>query len=171
MSHFKIGIITKPHGIRGEIRVYPTTGFPERFKFLTGMEIMVGSNFEPYKVLSARTAKGMAYIKLCGINDRTAVEKFIGDNIYISESQALPLLENEYFERDLIGMEVVKEDGESIGHVSKILYTPANDVYVIQTANGSAFMIPAIKEVIKDVSVANSKMVVRLIEGLEGLTL
>ena len=169
MQQFKIGVITKPHGVRGEFKVFPTTDDSEGFNRLLNQEILLGE--KKIKLEDARTHKGMVYIKLAGVDDRNSAEKFIGMDIFILKNQAAPLEEDEYFERDLIGMEVNSEDGKKMGHLEKIIYTPANDVYVIKPLDGKPFMIPAIKDVIKQVCVLEKKMTVKLLEGLVELTL
>ena len=171
MRHFKIGVIAKPHGIRGEIKVFPTTDNPLGFNRLVGMDVMVGDELLPFKLKSARVQKGMAYVKLDAAGDRDAAQKLVGAGIFIGEDQALPLAEDEYFERDLIGMEIRAEDGEILGQLIKILYMPANDVYVIQPPGKEAFMIPATKEVVKHVSAKEKIMTVKLLEGLDELTI
>ena len=171
MHNFKIGVITKPHGVKGEARVFPTTDEPEIFKRLVGTSVMVGENLSLYKLTAARVQKGMVFLKLDGVNDRSTAEKFSGHSIYVDESQVLPLTEDEYFERDLIGMQVISEDGKFLGVLTKIIYPPANDVYVIKPPEGESFMIPAIKEVIKQVSVSEGKMTIKLLDGLGELTI
>ena len=171
MPNFKIGIITKPQGVKGEIRVFPTTDDPECFKRLVGTDIMLGEDLLSYRLTSARVGKGMAYVKFEGVDDRNAAEKFAGACIFATKSQVAPLAEDEYFERDLVGMNVETLDGKKLGRLTKIIYTPANDVYVIKPLEGEAFMIPAIKDVIKHVSVLDGKMTVKLLDGLGELTI
>ena len=171
MPHFKIGVITKPQGVKGEVRVYPTTDEPENFKRLIGMEIMVGEELSPFELSGVRLMKRMIYVKLVGVDDRSTAEKLAGAEIYITDAQVSPLAEDEYFERDLIGMEVITEDGKNVGQLTKVIYTPANDVYVIKPPDCKAFMIPAIKDVIKNISISDSKMTVKLLDGLGELTI
>ena len=171
MPNFKIGVITKPQGIKGEVRVFPTTDEPESFKRLVGMDVMLGEDLLPSRLTGARASKGMVYLKFDGLDDRNAAEKFTETDIYVSEDQVLPLAEDEYFERDLVGMKVVTEDGNMLGQLTKIIYAPANDVYVIKPPDGEAFMIPAIKDVVKHVSVLDSQMTVKLLDGLGELTI
>ena len=171
MPNFKIGVITKPQGVKGEVRVFPTTDKPESFKQLVGMDVMVGEDLRPCRISDARASKGMVYVKFDGVENRSAAEKFAGAGIYVTETQVLPLDEDEYFERDLIGMEVITEDGKNVGQLTKIIYTPANDVYVIKPQGGEAFMIPAIKDVVKHVSVLECKMTIKLLDGLGELTI
>lgn len=169
---FEIGTIVKPQGIRGELRVFPTTDDPARFSLLVGEEILLRDtkNAEtPYKLLQARPHKGLVIIKLDGVNDRNMAETLVRNIIAIPDEKALPLEDGEYFVRDLIGLDVVTQTGEHIGKLSKVLNTNANDVYVIDPAEGDSFMIPAIKSVVLNVSLQDKKMTVRLMDGLREL--
>ena len=170
MQHIKVGVITKLHGIRGEFRVFSMIDDKVGFTRLVGSDIFL-DGLHPFKLERARTHKGMAYLKLAGINDRNLAEKFIGMGIFISKDQAVPLEADEYFERDLIGMEIITDEGNVLGYLEKIIYTPANDVYVVKPHEGKSFMIPAIKDVIKHISISEKKMTVMLMDGLDELTL
>lgn len=163
---FEIGIIVKPQGIRGEIRILPTTDDPSRFSLLINQEIFV--NHKAYKLTAARLQKGIVIAKLEGVDSRNAAELLIKSVITIPPEKALPLQQDEYYIRDLIGLSVETEEGENIGTISKVLNTNANDVYIIKTQDDS-FMIPAIKDVVLSVSTADKKIVVRLMEGLREL--
>ena len=116
----------------------------------------------------------MVIVKLEGINDRNAAEEFVrsGAIISIPAEKALPLAHDEYYIRDLIGLAVETEDGEELGTISQVISTTANDVYVISPgqADEKSFMIPAIKDVVLNVSIADKKITVRLIEGLRELS-
>jgi len=168
---FEIGIITKPQGIRGELRVLPTTDDSSRFELLINEEIIVrlGNTESSYKLLQARQHKNMVLIKLEGINDRNIAETLMQGTIIIPDEKALPLGEGEYFIRDLIGLTVETETGEHLGTIGKVIQTNANDVYVIDTVDGDSFMIPAIKNVVLSVSIPEKKMTIHLMEGLREL--
>ena len=168
---FEIGIIVKPQGIRGELRVFPTTDDPTRFSLLTGQDVFLRQNDTetPYKLLQARPHRGLVLVTLESVNDRNTAETLVRATINIPDEKALPLEEGEYYVRDLIGLKVETETGEHVGTVGKVLNTNANDVYVIDTGEGDSFMIPAIKSVILSVSIPDNKMTIRLMEGLREL--
>ena len=168
---FEIGTIVKPQGIRGEMRVFPTTDDPSRFGLLVGEEVLVRlKNAErTYKLLQARQHKNVVIVKLEGVTDRNMAETLINATIVIPDDKALPLEEGEYYVRDLIGLCVEDENGEHLGTISKVLNTNANDVYVIDAEEGDAFMIPAIKSVILSVSIPDKKMKIHLMDGLREL--
>lgn len=168
---FEIGVITKPQGIRGELRVFPTTDDPTRFKLLIGKNIIVRSNgtSHEYKLISARQHKNIVLITLDGVSDRNTAETLTRGTILISDDKALPLQDGEYFVRDLINLNVETSNGEHIGVISDVFSTNANDVYVINTPEGESFMIPAIKNVILNVDIAAGKMAINLMDGLREL--
>ena len=168
---FEIGKITKPQGIRGEVRVYPTTDDPSRFSLLVGQDVTLENRgaSQVYKIQQARQHKNIVLMQLQGVTTRNMAESLVGYTVCIQDSQALPLEEGEYFVRDLIGLKVETENGEVVGELTKVLNTNANDVYVITSPEGDAFMIPAIKSVVLAVSIPENKMVVHMMEGLRDL--
>jgi len=168
---FEIGIIVKPQGIRGELRVLPTTDDPGRFALLDEVYVRPKTSPPPlpYKLTSSRQHKGLVLVKFAGIDDRNAAEKLVGSVLAIPPEKALPLDTDEYFIRDLIGLSVETEDGHKLGEIADVFPTGANDVYVVRDAEGESFMLPAIKDVVQAVSLPEGKMIVRLIEGLREL--
>ena len=167
---FEIGIIVKPQGIAGELRVLPTTDDPERFGLLEEVMVRLPKGQETmYKLTLARQHKGLVLVRLEGVADRNAAEKLVRGVMLIPPEEALPLDTDEYFVRDLIGLCVKDEDGTILGVVKDVFPTGANDVYTITDPEGKAFMIPAIKDVVLDVSLEAGIMTVRLIEGLREL--
>ena len=171
MEMFEIGVITKAQGIKGEVRIHPITDDPNRFSLLIGQEVFLkqGEKSTPYKLTHARVQKGAVIAKLDSINDRNAAELLIRGVITIPPEKALPLEDDEYYVRDLIGLNVETESGEGLGIIAQVLNTNANDVYVIEPLEGDSFMIPAIKDVVLNVSMAEKKITVRLMEGLREL--
>lgn len=157
-----IGEIVSPFGRRGEVKVLPHTDFPERFERLneayTGREKTGG---QVLKIESVRYHKAVIIIKFAGIDDISAAETLRGAKIYIRESELMPLEEDEYYIRDIIGLEVVTTEEEHLGKVTEVLRLPAHDVYVTDRA-----MIPAVKEFIVSIDLREKKIVVRPVEGL-----
>ena len=163
-SFLAIGRFHKAHGVRGEIRVAMHTDLPERFTWLE--TVYVGeTQLTPYKVESVRFHKGYALIKLEGIDQREAIEQLRHEWLMIPESEAIPLEEGEYFYHDLIGLSVETADGTMLGTIKEILETGANDVFVVKQEKGE-LLLPDIEEVVKEIDIDNSKMIVSLIDGL-----
>jgi len=163
---FKIGEIVNTHGIGGEVRVYPTTDDPSRFKLLDKITLKNALSETEARIERVRFHKQIVILKLKGVDDRTAAGKLKNFSIYIPDELALPLGENEYYARDLYGMSVVLEGGQRLGELSDILFTGANDVYVIKPLNGKEILIPAIENCVLDVDIGRRTMTVRLLEGL-----
>jgi len=167
MTDFEIGVITKAQGIKGEFRVLPTTDDASRFSLLVGEEIYLDG--KAFKLTNARQQKNIVILKLDEVNDRNMAESLTGRKIAIPAEKALPLETDEYYVRDLKGLKVETEEGEELGIIDQILHTNANDVYVIKSPEGESFMIPAIKEVVRAVSVREGKVTIRLLDGLREL--
>ena len=173
-DYFKIGNIVNVHGLRGEIRVMPATDDPSRFELLKKAEIFFekGNNNHSveYQLETVRYHKAMVVLKLAGVNDRTTAESLVGGVIKVPRSEAIPLEEDEYYQKDLFDINVVTDTGEELGRLLQIIETGANDVYIVRPANGSKdVLIPAIKECILDVSLPDNKMTVHLMKGLREL--
>jgi len=160
-----IGEVVSPFGLRGEVKVRPTTDFPEHLGGLE--EVYVGKGSPPrrsgriLKIERARPHKGAVVVKFAGIDDISSAETLRGMELRIGESELMPLEEDEYYIHDIIGLDVETTEGKHLGRVKEILRTPAHDVYVTDRA-----MIPAVKEFIASIDLDRKKMVVRSVEGL-----
>lgn len=165
-DYFEIAKIVNVHGLKGEIRVLPTTDDISRFDLLETAEIFIKDDKREYPLERVRPHKNVIALKLKGVEDRTAAESLVGGVIKVPRSKALPLEEDEYYQKDLLDMTVVTDEGEELGRISQIIETGANDVYMVSPSN---ILIPAIKECILNVSVAEKRMTVHLMEGLRDL--
>ena len=165
---FVIGKILKPHGVKGDVRVFPTTDIPSRFEWLEKVHIEFETPREPLllDIERVRYSKQLVLLKLKGIDSMDSAEKLRGGRITISDEYALPLGIDEYYARDLYNMTVITNTGEELGILTDILETGANDVYAVRMANGRDILIPAVKQYILSVDINAQVMVVRLIEGL-----
>jgi 16S rRNA processing protein RimM len=168
-----IGKIVKVFGIRGEVILQSMTSVPARFHTLRRGYLVRADEAErradaPARQISIERAsvqpRGVR-LKLTGVDDRTMAEQLIGMLLMVDESQKIRVPRGTWFVHDLIGMDVVDEDGKRIGIVHDVLHMPAQDVYVIKGERGE-MMIPAVKEFILSVDVAAHRMRVRLIEGM-----
>ncbi len=161
--YLAVGRIVSPHGIRGEVEVEIHTDFPERFT--PGARVFAGERKEALVIESVRPYRKRLLIKFREIPHRTAAETWRGAWLHVPVEEAWPLGEDEYYEYQIVGMDVWTEEGEYLGHVDHIIYTGANDVYVILGPEGE-LLIPAIKDVIREVDVEEGRMVVHLLPGL-----
>jgi 16S rRNA processing protein RimM len=164
-----IGLVAGAHGLRGELKVAILTDDPQRFGLLD--RVFVGQEDESpvARVIEGfRLHKGRALLRLEGCYDRTAAEALRGYLVQIPSEEALPLEEGEYYEHQILGLAVWTASGEYLGELVEIIYTGANDVYVVQPAdaNGKDILVPALEDVVLDVNLDAGKLVVELPEGL-----
>ena len=159
-----IGQITKPHGVRGEVRVKPHTDEPARFTWLE--QVYVGADApQPMAVEQARVHQGMILLKLTAVNDRTAAESLRGEWLLVPEEEAIPLEEGEYFLYQLEGLTVETTTGETLGTITSIIETGANNVFVVQGDQGE-LLLPDIEDVVQEIDFENDRMLVTLLPGL-----
>jgi len=159
-----VGQVVKPHGVRGEVAVEVLTDFPGRFALLERVYLSEDDP-RPVALESVRFHKGRALLKLGGYDDRTAVEALRGELVLVPIDEAMPLEPDQYYQDDLIGLEVWTTDEEYLGQVVEILETGANDVYIVQGERGE-ILLPAIADVIQWIDLEENRMVVELMEGL-----
>lgn len=164
---FTIGKIVNTHGVKGEMRVMPSTDDIKRFEKLK--EVCIDQRgIKTYEIETVRYHKKFVLIKLKGVNTMDEAEALKNSLIKIDRKDSLPLQQDEYYMSDLYDLEVVTEEGRRLGLLTDILVTGSNDVYVVQDKESNKeILIPAIKQCIKKVDIANRQMIVHLLEGLE----
>ena len=163
---FQVGVITSTHGLKGEVKVYPTTDYPERFEEIKEVLLDTGRSKMVLEIQSVRYFKNQVILKFKGINDINDIEKYKQCSLWVTRENATPLYEDEYYIADLIGCKVHLEDGSEFGELVQVMQTGANDVYVINMKDGREVLIPAIKDCILDVDIEAQKMVIHLLDGL-----
>lgn len=163
----QIGVITSTHGIRGEVKVFPTTDDNNRFKKLKDCYIEFRNEMIPMKATGCKFFKNMVILKFEGIENINDVEKYKQCKLYVDRKNAVKLQKDEYFITDLLGSSVYKENSEFLGILEEVIPTGANDVYVIVDENKKEWLIPAIKECILNIDIQEKKMTVRLMKGME----
>lgn len=162
---FKVGIISSTHGIRGEVKVFPTTDDPQRFKKLKTILLDSGKEKRNLKIQSVKFFKQFVILKFEEIDDINDVEKYKGSGLYVTRDQAVKLKKDEYFVADLIGLTVIDKEEELKGTLKEVMETGANDVYVIELSDGRE-LPPAIKECIRSVDIEKGEMQIHILEGL-----
>ena len=165
-QYLKVGVITSTHGIRGEVKVFPTTDDPERFRKLKKVYLRIRDQQELMQIAGVKFFKNMVILKFRGLDDINQVEAFRGGELYVERGDAVPLKENEYYIADLIGMEVFRDSGERLGRLKDVLSTGANDVYVVESETFGEVLIPAIKQCIIETDITAGVMTVHLLPGL-----
>ena len=162
----RVGVITSTHGIRGEVKVFPTTDDPQRFRKLKDVLLDTGRGLQPMEVEQVRFFKNMVIVKFKGLDSIDDVEIFRGRDLLVSRENAVELGPDEYFIADLIGLLVVTDEGERLGTLTDVLQTGANDVYVVKTDAGKEILLPAIKQCILDTDPEAGKITVHILDGL-----
>lgn len=166
---FTVGKIVNTHGVKGEIKVIPTTDDPKRFKKLKNI-FVERKKLETYEIENVRYHKNFVLLKLKGIEDINTAELLKGSVIKIDRKDSLPLKKDEYYISDLFGLQVYTEEERFLGELMDIIETGSNDVYVVKKEDREKdLLLPAIKQVIKGVDLESKKMIVHLLEGLEEL--
>ena len=166
-QYFEIGKITGTHGIRGTMRVFPTTEDPSRFERLKEIIVEIRGKRETFHIQKVAFHKQFVLLTVKEITDINVAELYKNGRILIPDAMAIPLGEDEYYNRDLYGLKVVTEEGEELGKITEIFPTGSNDVYVVKTdGKGKELLLPAIKDCIKNVDLENGVMTVKLLEGL-----
>ena len=162
----QVGIITSTHGVRGEVKVYPTTDDPRRFRRLKEVVLDTGKEKMNLEIEGVKFFKQCVILKFKGLDNINDIEKYRQKSLYVTRKNAVRLQRDEYFIADLIGLKVQDEDGKELGTVKDVIETGANDVYEVEMADGKSLLLPAIKQCILNVDVENGTMQVHVLEGL-----
>ena len=161
----QVGVISSTHGIRGEVKVFPTTDDAARFKKLKKVLLDTGKERLELEVQSVKFFKQFVILKFKGIDNINDIEKYKGKSLLVPREDAVPLGDDEYYIADLIGMEVFAWN-ERFGVIKDVMETGANEVYIIDSDKHGEVLVPAIRQCILDVDVENKKMQIRLMDGL-----
>ena len=169
MNYYQIGKIVNTHGIKGEVRVQAITDFPEK-RFAPGATVYAfqkGKDPVALTVKSHRKHKQFDLLSFEGMEDINLVEPLKQADLKIAEDQQDGLADGEYYYHQIVGLNVVDLDGNSIGKIKEIMESGANDVWVIQRAGKKDLLIPAIKDVVKDVQIENHQVIIDMLDGLD----
>lgn len=161
----QVGVITSVHGVHGEVKVYPTTSDANRFKKLKDVILDTGKEKIDLKIVSVKFFKQFVILKFEGYDNPNDIERYKTCPLLVTRENAVKLKKDEYFIADLIGIEVLDENGH-IGVLTDVIETGANDVYVVKEDNGNELLLPAIKQCILEVNIDEQKMLVHVMEGL-----
>lgn len=161
----KVGVITTTHGVRGEVKVFPTTD-AERFMELEYVILDTGREKRELTIQNVKFFKNLVILKFEGIDNINDIEKYKGKELWVPREEAQELDEDEYYIGDLIGMDVLLEDGTRFGSLKDVMETGANDVYVVEAEEGKEVLLPAIHDCIMDVDIEKNAMTIHLMKGL-----
>lgn len=165
-DELQVGVITKTHGIRGEVKVFPTTDDAGRFKKLREVILDTGRERISMEIEGVKFFKQFVILKFKGYDSINDVEKYKQGKLLVTRDKAVKLKKDEYFVADLIGSLVVTEEEENFGILKDVLATGANDVYVVSREDGTEVLLPAIKDCVKAVDVEQKKITVHIMDGL-----
>lgn len=165
-DRLQVGVISSTHGVRGEVKVFPTTDDATRFKKLKQVYLDTGKEQMLLEIQGVKFFKQFVILKFKGIDNINDIEKYKGRSLFVERKDAVPLEEDEYYIADMLGMSVYTEDGARFGTLRDVMETGANDVYIIDSDEHGQVLLPAIKQCILTVDVEADRMVIHLMEGL-----
>ena len=161
----KVGVITTTHGVRGEVKVYPTTD-ADRFLDLEYVLLDTGREKRKLEIENVKYFKNLVILKFRGIDNINDIEMYKKRELWIPREEAQELEEDEYYIADLLGLHVILDDGTEFGTLKNVMETGANDVYIIDTNAHGEVLVPAIRECIQDIDLEKNTMTIHLMKGL-----
>ncbi|MBQ8041327.1 MAG: ribosome maturation factor RimM [Lachnospiraceae bacterium] len=165
-ERLQVGVISSTHGVRGEVKVFPTTDDMNRFKKLKEVTLVTEKTERILKITSVKFFKQFVILKFDGIDALNDVEIYKGASLLVDRKHAVKLEKDEYFIADLIDLVVVDEEENEIGILVDVMKTGANDVYIVKNNEGRELLFPAIKECILNVDFKKKKITVHVMDGL-----
>lgn len=169
MDLLEVGKIVNTHGLRGEVKVVPWTDYPEVFEDIETVYIKKKSDYERLDIAGIKYQKNNLIIRFAQLKDINEAEKYKNRVLYAERASLGELPEGVYYIADLIGLDVVKEDGEKVGVISDVFNTGSNDIYEVKREGQKNLLLPVIDDVVLNIDVENKKVTVRMMEGLEDL--
>ncbi|MCC8061369.1 MAG: ribosome maturation factor RimM [Clostridiales bacterium] len=165
-DYLRVGVISSTHGLRGEVKVYPTTDDVRRFDDLKTVFLDTGHERRLLHITGVKYFKNMVILKFREFDDINDIEKYKGRDLLIGRDQAVALGPDENFIADLIGLRVITDAGEEFGVMKDVMQTGANDVYVIEGKDGREYLFPAIRQCVLGVDLEAGTMTVHIMDGL-----
>lgn len=162
----KVGVISSTHGLKGEVKVFPTTDDVKRFRQLKEVLLNAGDEKTVLQIEQVKFFKQFVILKFKGIDDIEDVQKYKGKDLLVTRENAVKLKKDEYFIADLIGVGVISDDNSLRGILKDVIQTGANDVYVIDLEDGRQLLLPAIKECVLMVDLDENIMKIHVLDGL-----
>ena len=163
---FRVGVISNTHGIRGEVKVYPTTDNVRRFDDLKEVILDTGKEQLNLHVTSVKYFKNMVILKFKEFDNINDIIPYKGMDLFVTRENAIPLEAGEYYIADIIGSKVITDEDKILGTLTDVLQTGANDVYVVKTKDGKEVLLPSIEECILDRDIENKIVKVHIMKGL-----
>ena len=165
-SLLRVGVIANTHGIRGEVKVYPTTDDINRFKTLKHVILDTKKEKKDLTITGVKFFKQTVILKFKEFDNINDIERYKGCDLLVTRENAVPLEENEFFITDLIDCKVLTDEGEELGHLTDVMTTGANDVYIVETKEGKEILLPYIEDCIKSIDIENKTIIAHILPGL-----
>lgn len=165
-EYLRVGVVSSTHGIKGEVKVFPTTDDVNRFKKLKNLYVEYKNEKINLTIRSVKFFKQFVILGFKDYEDINLVEKFKGCDLLVSRENAVPLKENEYFICDLVGCTVISDEDVTLGELTDVMLTGANDVYVVTNEEGKEILLPVIDECVLDIDIENKIIKVHVMKGL-----
>ncbi|MBR5659462.1 MAG: 16S rRNA processing protein RimM [Lachnospiraceae bacterium] len=162
----RVGVITTTHGVFGEVKVFPTTDEARRFDDLKTAVLKYRNGEMDVHIVGVKYFKNLVILKLEEITSVEQARLYRNAELYVRREDAVPLEEGEYYIGDLIGLSVVTDEGKTLGTLTDVMETGANDVYIVTTPEKKEILLPAIDECILDIDLENGICRVHVMKGL-----
>ncbi|MDO5292081.1 MAG: ribosome maturation factor RimM [bacterium] len=162
----RVGVISNTHGIRGEVKVFPTTNDASRFDYLKEVILDTGKEQMTLHVSNVKYFKQFVILKFKEFDNINDIERYKGKDLFVTRENAVPLEEGEYYIADLIGCKVVTDEGNDLGELIDVMETGANDVYVVKTKDRGEVLLPYIDECILNIDIDNKEITAHIMPGL-----
>ncbi len=166
LEYFRVGVIANSHGVKGEVKVHPTTDDINRFKDLDTIFLDENGTYRELHIKSVKFVKNMVVLGFEEFNNMNDILGFKGMELYVDRENAIPLNEGEFYVADMIGADIITDEGNHFGTLKDVLKTGANDVYVINTDEGKEVLFPSIPECILEKDLENKEIKVHIMDGL-----
>lgn len=165
-DRLQVGIIASTHGLRGEVKVFPTTDDVKRFKKLKEVILDTDKENLVLEIAGVKFFKKFAILKFKGIDNINDIEKYKGKSLYVTRENAVRLKKDEYFIADLLGCTAIDDNERELGILEDVIETGANDVYIVKTPDNKELLFPAIKECVLKVDIENRLVQFHVMNGL-----
>ncbi len=162
----RVGVISNTHGIRGEVKVFPTTDDASRFEQLKEVILDTGKEQMTLHVAGVKYFKQFVILKFKEYDNINDIERYKGKDLYVTRENAVPLEEDEYYIADLLGCKVVTDDGKDFGILKDVMETGANDVYVVKTKEHGEVLLPYIDDCLLNIDIENKVIRAPIMPGL-----
>ena len=166
LDYFRVGVIANSHGVKGEVKVYPTTDDITRFKELETVFLDENNSFKELHIKSVKFVKNMVVLGFEEYNNMNDILGLKGMELYVNRENAIPLKEGEFYVADMVGADIITDEGKHFGTLKDILKTGANDVYVVESDDGNEVLFPSIPECILEKDFNNKTIKVHIMDGL-----